>query len=144
MKIYFLIVSLFATIGASYFLLDYPYLIGIVGFGIALGYRNEIDQRKGDKTESTKSEQLSQYLIHYLDSLSASQRMAIVTTMVNKFPPNCKPSTISVSTDSAMITMSSPCLTGEQLKSISDSTFQSKNIPVAQIKQIDLNGNQIL
>lgn len=44
MKVYYLIVSLLATIGISYFLTDYPYLIGIVGFGIAIGYRNEVDE----------------------------------------------------------------------------------------------------
>ena len=43
MKLYYLIVSLLATIGISYFLTDYPYLIGIIGFGIALGYRNEVE-----------------------------------------------------------------------------------------------------
>ena len=44
MKTYYLIVSLLATIGISYFLTDYPYLIGIVGFGIAIGYRNEVEK----------------------------------------------------------------------------------------------------
>ena len=43
MKVYYLIVSLLATIGVTYFLTDYPYLIGIVGFGIAIGYRNEVE-----------------------------------------------------------------------------------------------------
>lgn len=44
MKAYYLIISLLATIGISFLLSDYPYAIGIISFGIAIGYRNEVDE----------------------------------------------------------------------------------------------------
>ena len=52
MKAYYLIVSLLATIGISLLIPDYPVLIGIIGFGIAIGYRNEVEhynKENGDK-----------------------------------------------------------------------------------------------
>lgn len=51
MKLYYLIVSLLAIVGVTYFLTDYPYLIGIVGFGIAIGYRNEVDEYNRKNTK---------------------------------------------------------------------------------------------
>lgn len=51
MKTYYLIVSLLAVIGLSQLLSDYPILIGLISFGIAIGYSNELHilKQKTDK-----------------------------------------------------------------------------------------------
>jgi 4-hydroxybenzoate polyprenyltransferase len=51
MKAYYLIVSLLATIGISLLIPNYPVLIGMIGFGIAVGYRNEVDSYNKKNTD---------------------------------------------------------------------------------------------
>ena len=46
MKTYYLIVSLLAIIGVSQLLSDYPILIGVIAFGIAIAYREQVDTLK--------------------------------------------------------------------------------------------------
>jgi hypothetical protein len=60
--------------------------------------------------------------------------------MFMKFPSDCRPSRVSVCQQSAKIKMSSACLTGEQIKKVSDNTLLPD---VADITSIKLNGDVI-
>lgn len=42
MKIYYLIITLFAVVGVSLVFSDYPLIIGISSFGLAMGYNQEL------------------------------------------------------------------------------------------------------
>jgi hypothetical protein len=60
--------------------------------------------------------------------------------MFLKFPSNCRPSRVSVGQKTVTITMENACLTGEQLKKVSDDTLSQDR---ADISEIELNGNVI-
>jgi hypothetical protein len=79
-----------------------------------------------------------EYDILYTNPLSIGQRTRLMNNMIGKFYGNCRPSKIIVRQQSVNITMSSACLTGEQLKSISDNTLSPD---VADITSIKLNGD---
>jgi len=81
-----------------------------------------------------------EYDILYTNQLSPSQRMVLATKMINKFPGSCRPNRISVGQKSVIITMENACLTGPQLKKISDDTLSQDK---ADISEIELNGNVI-
>ena len=83
---------------------------------------------------------VSEYVIIYVNQLSPSQRMILATKMINKFPGSCRPNRISVGQKTATITMENACLTGEQLKKVSDDTLSQDR---ADISEIELNGNVI-
>ena len=42
MKIYYLIITLFAVVGISLLFSEYPVIIGISSFGLAMGYKQEL------------------------------------------------------------------------------------------------------
>ena len=50
MKTYYLIITLFAVVGVSLVFSDYPLIIGISSFGLAMGYNQELGILK-DKEE---------------------------------------------------------------------------------------------
>lgn len=81
-----------------------------------------------------------EYDILYTNPLSISQRTRLMNNMIAKFPSNCRPSRIIVNQQSVSITMSNACLTGEQLKSISDNTLVQDKADISSIK---LDGNVI-
>jgi hypothetical protein len=83
---------------------------------------------------------VAEYVIIYTDQLSQSQRMILATKMINKFPGSCRPNRISVGQKTVTITMENDCLTGPQLKKISDDTLSPDK---ADISEIELNGNVI-
>lgn len=80
------------------------------------------------------------YTIKYVIALTPGQISTLSSHMITKFPSNCRPNSISVSHQSATITMSNPCLSGEQLKKVSDDTLAQS---IADIDAIDLDGNEI-
>jgi hypothetical protein len=82
-----------------------------------------------------------EYDILYTNSLSISQRTRLANNMFMKFPSDCRPSRVIVGQQSVSITMSSACLTGEQLKKVSDDTLSTD---VADITSIKLNGDVII
>jgi hypothetical protein len=82
-----------------------------------------------------------EYDILYTNTLSLSQRTRLMNNMFMKFPSNCRPSRVSVGQQSVSITMSSACLTGEQLKKVSDDTLSPD---IADITSIKLNGDVII
>jgi hypothetical protein len=82
-----------------------------------------------------------EYDILYTNPLSLSQRTRLMNNMFMKFPSDCRPSRVSVGQQSVNITMSSACLTGEQLKKVSDDTLSPD---VADITSIKLNGDVII
>lgn len=81
-----------------------------------------------------------EYDILYTNQLSIGQRSELANNMINKIPFSCKTSRISVGQKSVIITMANACLTGEQLKKISDDTLAPDK---ADISEIELNGNVI-
>ena len=83
---------------------------------------------------------VAEYNILYTDQLSLSQKSKLVNNMINKFLCNCPPNRISVGQKTVSITMGNACLTGEQLKKISDDTLGQDK---ANISEIELNGNLI-
>lgn len=83
---------------------------------------------------------ICEYTIFYQDQLSIGQITQLSQKMINKFGPTCSPNRISVSRQSCTVTTGSPCLTGNQLKQISDLTLAPS---IAEVKSISLDGNQI-
>ena len=81
-----------------------------------------------------------EYDILYTNQLSPSQRTRLVNNMFMKFPSSCRPSRVSVGQKSVSITMENACLTGEQLKKVSDDTLAPDKV---EISEIELNGNVI-
>jgi hypothetical protein len=82
-----------------------------------------------------------EYDILYTNSLSISQRTRLANNMFMKFPSDCRPSRVIVGQQSVSITMSSACLTGEQLKKVSDDTLSPDKADITSIK---LNGDVII
>ncbi len=83
---------------------------------------------------------VAEYVIIYVNQLSPSQRTRLANNMFLKFPSSCRPSRVSVGQKSVTITMQNDCLTGEQLKKVSDDTLSQDR---ADISEIELNGNVI-
>ena len=83
---------------------------------------------------------VAEYVIIYTDVLSPSQRARLANNMFLKFPSTCRPSRVSVGQKTVTITMDNACLTGEQLKKVSDDTLAQDS---ADISEIELNGNVI-
>lgn len=42
MKTYYLIITLLAVVGVSLLLSDYPVIVGIISFGLAIGYKEKL------------------------------------------------------------------------------------------------------
>ena len=83
---------------------------------------------------------VAEYVIIYVNQLSPSQRARLANNMFLKFPSTCRPSRVSVGQKTVTITMDNACLTGEQLKKVSDDTLSQDS---ADISEIELNGNAI-
>jgi hypothetical protein len=83
---------------------------------------------------------VAEYVIIYVNQLSPSQRARLANNMFLKFPSTCRPSRVSVGQKTVSITMDNACLTGEQLKKVSDDTLAQDS---ADISEIELNGNVI-
>jgi hypothetical protein len=83
---------------------------------------------------------VTEYVIIYVNQLSPSQKSRLANNMIMKFPFSCSPNRISVSQKTVTITMDNACLTGEQLKKVSDDTLAQDR---ADISEIELNGNVI-
>jgi hypothetical protein len=81
-----------------------------------------------------------EYIIHYSEPLTMSQRTQLLNNMINKFVGTCKPNKITVSTQSVTLRLEKPCLTGNGLKMISDGALSPS---VATIDSITLDGNKI-
>ena len=82
-----------------------------------------------------------EYDILYTNPLSIGQRTRLANNMFMKFPSDCRPSRVIVGQQSVNITMSSACLTGEQLKKVSDDTLSPDKADITSIK---LNGDVII
>jgi hypothetical protein len=82
-----------------------------------------------------------EYDILYTNQLSPSQRARLANNMIMKFPSNCRPNGIGVGQKTATITMENACLTGEQLKKVSDDTLSPDIVDITSIK---LNGDVII
>ena len=83
---------------------------------------------------------ISEYTIFYTNPLTPSQTMSIVNTMISKFNSNCRPNRIMASRQTATLDFQNPCMSGEQLKKVSDMTLG--NNP-NEISYITLDGNKI-
>ena len=83
---------------------------------------------------------VAEYVIIYVNQLSPSQKSRLSNNMIMKFPFSCSPNRISVGQKNVTITMDNACLTGEQLKKVSDDTLSQDR---ADISEIELNGNVI-
>lgn len=84
-----------------------------------------------------------EYSIQYTTPLTPSQQTTIINYMINQFPSQCRPNSISVSKQTVYVKMTSACLTGDGLKHISDITLSSKNQQPDEVKTIYLDNNQI-
>ncbi len=83
---------------------------------------------------------VSEYTIFYTNPLSVADKTKLVNNMIGKFSSACRPNRISVSQQTAIIDFQNPCLTGEQLKNISNNTLGPNP---AEVSRITLDGNQI-
>jgi hypothetical protein len=86
--------------------------------------------------------QESQYTIKYINTLTMGQEAQLANHMINYFSMECKPNSISVSPQGVTVKMENACLTGEQLKKISDDTLATQ-FPKAEVNSIELDGNVI-
>ena len=84
---------------------------------------------------------VAEYVIIYVNQLSPSQRTRLSNNMIMKFPFSCSPNRISVGQKTVTITMQNDCLTGEQLKKVSDDTLSPDKADITSIK---LNGDVII
>jgi hypothetical protein len=83
---------------------------------------------------------VTEYVIIYVNELSPSQKSRLSNNMIMKFPFSCSPNRISVGQKNVTITMENACLTGEQLKKVSDDNLSQDRV---DISEIELNGNVI-
>jgi hypothetical protein len=83
---------------------------------------------------------ISEYTILYTDSLTGDQKSQLMNHMINKFVGTCRPNRLTVGQKVVVLDFTSPCLNGESLKIISDSTLSSKPADITCIK---LNGDVI-
>lgn len=79
-------------------------------------------------------------IIEYNNPLSIAQFTEIVTHMINKFPGNCKPNSISGTPNSTKVkvTFSSDCMTIEELTRIANATIE-RITPTNTVKSITKN-----
>jgi hypothetical protein len=82
-----------------------------------------------------------QYIIKYTNTLTQAQRATLSSNMIIHFNSQCRPSNISVSTQTVGVKTPNACVTGNQLKKISDDTLG--NQLRADVDSIELNGNVI-
>lgn len=82
----------------------------------------------------------SEYTIHYTNDLTMDQKSQLINRMANKFVGTCRPNKLIVGQKIVLLDFTNPCLTGEALKMISDSTLAPKP---ADITSITLDGNVI-
>jgi hypothetical protein len=75
-----------------------------------------------------------EYNILYTNPLSPSQRMQLANKMISKFGGSCRPNRIIVSQQTVSVDMQSACLTGPQLKKISDDTLAPEKVEISYIK----------
>lgn len=92
-------------------------------YGIAINRRmkkinNQLDQLKAGLIEDV-------FNIYWTQPLTVNQKKSIITGMIMKFSPACRPSSIKVS-DVAQIVFQTPCMTEEQLTNIGNS-FMADN-----------------
>ena len=83
---------------------------------------------------------INEYTIVYTNPLTQSQVSQISRSMINKFSSNCRPNSISVSQKVVTLDFQAACISGEQLKKVSDDTVAPSK---ADIDNISLNGVQI-
>ena len=83
---------------------------------------------------------VSEYTIFYTNALTVGEVTQISQRMINHFGPNCRPNRISVSRQTATIDFQNACMTGEQLKKVSDDTLAPDQV---EVSRITLDGNQI-
>ena len=81
-----------------------------------------------------------EYTIFYTNQLTIAEVTQISQTMIRHFGPDCRPNRISVSRQTATIDFQNDCMTGEQLKKVSDDTLSPNKV---DITSITLNGNEI-
>ena len=81
-----------------------------------------------------------EYTIFYTNELTIGQVTQISQRMINHFSFSCKPNRISVSRKTATIDFQNACMTGEQLKKVSDDTLAPNQV---DITSITLNGSEI-
>lgn len=81
-----------------------------------------------------------EYTIFYTNPLTPSEVTTIANRMINHFGFECRPNRISVSRQTATIDFQNACMTGEQLKKVSDDTLSPNKV---EITSITLNGSEI-
>jgi hypothetical protein len=83
---------------------------------------------------------ISEYTIHYTNDLTGDQKSQLMNHMINKFVGACRPNRLTVGQKVVVLDFTSPCLNGESLKIISDSTLAPNKADITCIK---LNGDVI-
>ena len=81
----------------------------------------------------------SEYTIFYTNPLTMEQKSQLINHMITKFSI-CRPNRLTVGQQIATLDFTSPCLTGEALKIVSDNTLAPKPADITSIK---LDGNII-
>jgi hypothetical protein len=82
------------------------------------------------------------YTIKYINPLTIGQETQLANHMFSHFSSDCRPNSISVDPQSVTIKMQNACLTGEQLKKISDDTLVTQ-LSKADVDSIELDGTVI-
>jgi hypothetical protein len=81
---------------------------------------------------------LHTYSIHWETPLNGTQIKAVIGTMLDYFPPNCRPSRLTTSSTYTYFDFYATCLSGEELKNIAE-----RAIAGAKVQSVYLDGTQI-
>lgn len=82
------------------------------------------------------------YDIKYAKDLTPQQKMKLINSMFNYFAPNCRPTKLTVGSCMAELWFDTPCISGNELKTISDACLKGTQ-PESKIEWIGMDGHQI-
>jgi hypothetical protein len=83
------------------------------------------------------------YTILYVNGLTPSQIGIIINNSINNFSGLCKPFRCMAGGSGVRFEFGTKCISGEGLKRVMDKTFESRGLPIPQIKTILCDGIQL-
>lgn len=91
---------------------------------------------------SNEPQILHRYSVKYGSNLTPAQMNKIITTIINKFSPDCRPANLTVSVTQLYFTFYSTCMSGERLKGICESILEGTT-PPNKVVSVTLDGDEI-
>ncbi len=91
---------------------------------------------------SNEPQTIHRYSVKYGSNLTPQQMNKIITSIINKFSPDCRPANLTVSVSYLYFTFYSPCMSGERLKGICESILEGTS-PSNHVVSVILDGDEI-